>query len=170
MKKAWSKTQGKRLVAGSVSLIIVVAVTVVPTIILAQGPPRPPREVVPQEPPPYPASALDFQKAQEAAERIRTGDVERVDIGNGFTVVGLAGPATRGKTIEVGGRQLKLPDDAFIEHNYAESYLIARGEGRAFVLKRTDEYKIAIGPRSLFQFLSDTLGPEKERPYEFTNK
>jgi hypothetical protein len=116
----------------------------------------------------------------QARAIIESGATDRVYVGNGIWLEALAGKATRGKTIEVGGISLTLPADAYIEryelggHGGGQPgakmleypiYGIARGNGLAAVSKATGEFQIIAGPREPFRFLIDTLGPVRELPY-----
>lgn len=155
-------------------LVAVVAVGLlvgVPVVALGQRPPGPtgPPTVVPGKPPP----AVDRAILERAAALDRTDGPTEVDLGEGFKGRAVAGPRTRGSTIEVAGKKLKLPPDAELNGIILEvlpagtgptietpAFAIVRGKSNAVVSIKTGQYAVE---RCLadFQFLVDELGPAK---------
>jgi hypothetical protein len=116
-----------------------------------------------------------------AEEAIDSGSTDRVDLGNGSVLYTLSGPATRGKTFQIAGVSIKLPDDAQLDGVMIEAlldpnappmrrpplpvYRIVRGDARAAVSGATGEFWVFKGSPKEFQFLVDALGADKLIPY-----
>jgi hypothetical protein len=105
----------------------------------------------------------------------------RVDFGNGQGIVAVAGPATRGKTLQVAGKTLKLPDDAQLGGIVVEGLpavdvplkrpvlggtivLIERGDAQIFLSLTTGEFEVAKGTPEQYDFLIQALGRSKMLP------
>ncbi len=84
-----------------------------------------------------------------------------------------SGPTTKGMTITIAGKKIKLPDDTYIEHNVYDItaspgknapetpyFVIARGNSRILVPKRSGKIyseTIAPGEEGAFNFLKEAL-------------
>jgi len=120
------------------------------------------------------------EASQRADAELQKGLTDRVKVDENAALVALAGPGTRGKTITVAGKEVKLPPDAELGGlaPIAEPSLdqvlppgyepldypllrIIRGEMVIFVSVETGWFDVNLGSRRDFQFLLDALGPEK---------
>jgi hypothetical protein len=167
------------LTAGIFVAAIAVAV-IVPTLVLGQAPPPPPGP--PSEHPatrmPPPPAVVDKEALERADVELRKGLTDRAKIDETKTLVALAGPGTRGKTITIAGREVKLPPDAELAGLalIAEPSLevpsgytplkypllrILRGNTVIFVSVETGRFDVKRGRRADFQFLLDALGSDK---------
>ena len=91
-------------------------------------------------------------------------ETPKVVINDRFTVRVLAGPATRGMTLNVAGESLTLPEDAELGGLLVTSdpsYNIVRGDSLAQVSTSTGEFQIIYGAKSNFLFLFDVFGEGK---------
>jgi hypothetical protein len=187
------QNQNKRKVAlVIVVLVIILAAVIVPLTVLGElgVPGQPPPGTLPLGPPPDlpaelknqpPPNRLTPQELAEADKALQSGSTNRVPLSDGTALVTLAGPATRGATIKVGGVELKLPDDAQLEGMVmgveydadvvskpgfrpfpAPAYVIVPNGARIFVSEQTGEYQVKGGIPVDYQFVIDALGRERQ--------
>lgn len=167
-----------------IGAVTLTAIAVAPFVVSAQGAPtagNPPPPGSGGAPPPLPSPPVEKAVLERAQALIETGVTDRVDLGNGIVVQALYGPATRGKTIQVAGQLLKLPDDAELGGLEVESLppigappgtrfltppvlLIKRGEARFFVSTATGEFSVARGIPQQYDFLLKAFGVDKMVP------
>jgi hypothetical protein len=119
----------------------------------------------------------EFAKADAI---LQSGITDRVSLSDGTSLVMLAGPATHGKTITVGGINVKLPDDAELNGiigmgNYdyeatlkpgfrpfpTPAYSVVRGQAQMVVSMQTGQFFVTGGKPEDHQFLIDALGEGK---------
>jgi hypothetical protein len=164
----------RRWVMAVCSLLFVALAAGVPLLVIAQQPPPPPPGLPPALVLPKPPPVMSREKMDWMLTVNPPGPTLKVE---GGTLLFWAGPPTRGMTIEVEGRPLKLPEDAelggmIIRVEYLvggkiptrclpPAYEIHRGDGVAFVSKDTGHFSIAKGTRKQFQFLIDHQGEAK---------
>jgi hypothetical protein len=163
----------RRWVMAVCALLFVALAAGIPLLVTAQqAPPPPPGPppalVLPKPPPALSKESLDWMLTVNPPG-------PSVDVEGGKVHI-FAGPPTRGMTIEVAGKPLKLPEDAELGGfimivDYLEgkrptrclppAYRIYRGDGEALVSKVTGEFVIVKGTRQQFQFLIDHVGESK---------
>jgi hypothetical protein len=170
---------GKQRTLGAFLLVLILALAIgIPALAVGRGGPTglPPLSV-----PPTPPPVVDPKALQAAREALESGSTDRVDLGNGSVLYTLTGRATRGKTFQIAGVSIKLPDDAELDgvmtaalpdlnappvrHPPLPLYRIVRGDARAAVSGATGEFWVTKGSPERFQFLVDALGADRLIPY-----
>ena len=117
-------------------------------------------------PPPPELSEEELDAIDDAWEKAQREGNPNVVINDTYTVRVVAGPSTKGMTLEIAGETFTLPDDAELggfNVTSDPSYNIVRGDNLAQVFTSTGEFQIVEGERSDFQVLFDTFGEEKYR-------
>lgn len=174
---------------GLLAVALVAVAIAVPTVVLGQTPPAPPGGAPPPPrsgpgalapPTPLLLSEDDAAAMARAAKLLESGTVGIVEVRPGLSIAS-PGFFTRGTTITVAGKQIKLPDDAqytLATHpgNSVEvppgtrliplpAYAIYRKGESAAVSIETGEYEIQPANVEPFRFLIQALGKEKMLRY-----
>ena len=121
-------------------------------------------------PTPPPLSWEQLQKMEEGLHKAYTPPAKLFDSEVNYSI---QGPTTKGMTITIAGKKVKLPDDAYIEYYVTEGipspgarmpdlplYVIARGKSMISVSRgsgKIDREIVALGEEGTFNFLKEAL-------------